>query len=184
MLTLKKYHLLILIFLISLTLASCSNKSMAKPPEISITAGNKEIVYVVGLNKWDGAIYDREDTFHTIMKKTSAVELPYIQLGETIQIVFRGTAPGTIKLKDYILRENGDLKYAEKVAKEIPIELKNAKATFKLDAHMASFLSSHTKDYEPGKTIRGLRLTCGWGDNECEYGFIIRTDSGSKLFSQ
>ena len=40
---------------------------------------------------------------------------------------------------------------------------------------MASGLSSY---YVEGKTdLRGFRMIATWGENECEYAFIIRTDS-------
>ena len=42
---------------------------------------------------------------------------------------------------------------------------------------MAAMLSSNSKDYEPENTIRGFKLICSWGDNECEYGFIITSDA-------
>jgi hypothetical protein len=58
-----------------------------------------------------------------------------------------------------------------------PITFSNRKGTFELDMHPAVFLSSNSEDYLPGKTMRGFKLTCSWGDNQCEYGFIIRTDA-------
>ena len=36
---------------------------------------------------------------------------------------------------------------------------------------------SKRKDYEDGNTLRGFRLICTWGENECEYVFVIRTDA-------
>jgi len=154
-----------------------NNVTLTNQPEILITSGDKEIPYVAGLNQWNGSIYDREDTFQTIMKKESGIKVPYIQLGETIQIEFKGVAPDKLKLKDYILKENGIPKYTEKEENEIPAKLVNGKLTFKLGVHMAAMLSSNSKDYEPGNTIRGFRLICNWDNNECEYGFVIRTDA-------
>jgi len=36
--------------------------------------------------------------------------------------------------------------------------------------------------YEPGSTIKGYRLVCSWGGNECEYAFIIRSDLGNMIW--
>ncbi len=173
----RKYLLFVLLLLIMLTSTACDDIVHNEPPEISIKVGDKEVGYVVGLNQWDGAIYDREDTFLTIMKEGSDIEVPYAHLGEIIEIVFKGATPDKYELKDYILMENGLIKYTEKEGIERPIELTNGKATFELDMHWAAFLSSHSKDYEQGRTFRGFRLTCSWGNNECEYGFVIRTDA-------
>lgn len=174
--TLKRYFLLLL--LITLILTACSSKlSQTEAPEISIKVGNKEVGYAVGLNKWNGAVYDREDTFYTIMKEGSDIEVPYAHLGETIEIVFKGAAPDKYELRDYILREDGFVKYTEKEVVKIPIELVNGKASFELDMNWAALLSSNSKDYEPGGVLRGFRLICSWGENECEYGFVIRTDA-------
>jgi hypothetical protein len=176
--TLKRYRLFILSLLITFTFVVCIiNKGMTKPPEISITVGDKKVGYVVGLNQWNGAKYDRLGNFNEIMKANSDIQVPYIHLGETIQIEIRGRVPDTFQLKDYILKENGEVKYTEKKAKEILVEFINRKGTFELDSHIPALLSSDSKDYEQGKTIRGFSLTCSWGQNECEYGFIIRTDA-------
>jgi hypothetical protein len=191
---LKKYYLLLISLLIVLFFTACSynkritappensatevNKvTLTNPPEILITAGDKEIPYVAGLNQWNGAIYDREDTFQTILKKDSGIEVSYIQLGESIQIEFKGNPPDKLKLRDYILKEDGIPKYTGKEVNQIPVKLVGEKINFKLEVHMAAMLSSNSKDYEPGNTIRGFKLTCSWGENECEYGFIIQTDA-------
>ena len=187
----KKCYLFILGLLIMITFTACKGGTalpqsstskvntvpLIDPPKILITSEDKEIHYVIGLNQWNGSIYDREDTFQTIMKKDSGIEVTYIKLGETIQIQFIGTAPDKLQLEDCILKEDGMPKYTEKEVNEIPVKLTNGKLTFKLDAHMAAMLSSNSKDYEPGNTIRGFRLICNWDNNECEYGFVIRTDA-------
>lgn len=172
----KRYFLLLLLIVLTFTACS-SNIAQTEPPEILIKVGNKEMGYVVGLNQWDGAIYDREDTFHTIMKEGSDIEVPYARLGESIEIEFKGATPDKYELRDHILRENGSIKYTEKEVVKIPIELVNGKASFELDVHWSAFLSSSSKDYELGGVLRGFRLICSWGENECEYGFVIRTDA-------
>lgn len=154
------------------------NVNMLVPPKISITTAGTEINYVVGLSQWNNAIYDREGTFQTIMQGKSKTDLPYIKLNQEFQIAFNGTAPDSVKLEDYILQPNGNARYSEREVQTIPIELKNGQGSFVLNANPAAFLSSASSDYEPGASIRGFRLTCQWGKNECEYAFIIRSDAG------
>lgn len=175
----KNYRVFILyLLLIAFTFVACINsKVMNKPPELSVTTGDKKIGYVVGLNRWNDVSYNSENPFHTIMKKDSGIEVPYIKLGEAFQINFKGNAPDSFELKDYLLKENGDAKYTGKEVKKIPVSLTVGKGTFKLEPNGAELLSSDSRDYEPGKTIRGFKLICRFGNNECEYGFIIRTDA-------
>ncbi len=154
------------------------NLNMLVPPKISITVAGTEINYVVGLNQWNNVIYDREGTFQTIMRDKAKTDLPYIKLNQEFQITFHGTAPDFAKLEDYIVQPNGNTRYSEREVQTIPIEFKNGKGSFVLAANPAAFLSSASSDYQPGASIRGFRLICQWGKNECEYAFIIRSDAG------
>ncbi|MGF7047690.1 hypothetical protein J2T13_002195 [Paenibacillus sp. DS2015] len=175
----KKRLLLSVFVLLFILLYGCSNTSntMSEPPEIRITAGDMEIASVVGLNQWNGSIYDREDTFHTSMKEKSVADVPYLQLNQEIQIEFKGTAPDQFELREYIVDASGSIKYTEKETKSIPFKYYNNTPSFILGPNPAAALSSDSADYEPGATIRGFRLNCIWGDNESEYAFIIRTDA-------
>ena len=190
----KKYHLCILCLFIIVVFTACSNSkgkvetskgttmsenkgNTVSPPEILITLKDKNIPWVLGLNDWNGFVYNRKDIFQSIMEKGSGIKVPYFKLGGTIAIEMKGTAPDKIVLKDYILKQDGVPKYTEREINVVPIKLIDGKGTFKFDMHIAAMLSSNSKDYEPGNTIRGFRLTCNWGSNECEYGFIIKTDA-------
>lgn len=126
---------------------------------------------------WNRHVYDRESTFDTIMNENSNIEIPYIELGTKIKIEIKGRVPDRIELTDSVLRENGTVKYSYREDQIIPFTFSNRKGTYDLDIHPAVFLSSNSEDYLPGKTMRGFRLTCSWGENKCEYGFIIRTDA-------
>jgi hypothetical protein len=50
-------------------------------------------------------------------------------------------------------------------------------ASFAIKPNIATSLSSYSGDYLPGNTIKGYRLVVKWGENECEYAFIIRGDA-------
>ena len=176
----KKLKLGIVLILIILSLFLFGKyNSVSEPPKIKVFSGNTEIPNIVAKNKWDGAVYDREDTFKTIMKNTTISDLPYIELSEEIQIEFEEKAPSSIELQDYILCKDGSIKYiiAEKNIPTSTIKLKNKKAVFKLMANPAALLSSSTSDYEAGSSLRGFRFICKWGENECEYAFVLRSDA-------
>ena len=163
-----------LALLMSILMIACtSTESLQEPPKLTITIDDKQLDYVVAKNQWDGAKYDREDTFQSILKKKS--EIPYIELGSKATISFTNDSPSEFSISDILIDENGKQRYTDKEIINIPIKLKDGKGSFEIKKHMASGLSSY---YVEGKTdIRGFRLTAAWGENECEYAFIIRTDS-------
>ena len=153
-----------------------ANKVPNKVPEITVSSNNINIPHTVGLNEWNGAKYDREDTFKVLMKGSPT--LSYIKLGNKIQIKFiDSSVPDKVKMLDYILNEDGTAKYTEKAIKTIPIKFENKKAEIILEQNLASMLSSNSADYEKGASIRGFRLVCSWGNNECEYAFVIKSDA-------
>lgn len=172
----KKIIITMMLILIATTviIACTSQKSPKEPPELSITIGDKELEYVVLKNKWDGAIYDREDTFKTILKEGSSVEIPYIEIGKTAVINFKNYPPHQFAIYDILIDKNGNQMYSNREIISIPVELKDGKCSFEIKKHFASGLSS---TYVENKTdIRGFRMIASWGENECEYAFIIRTD--------
>jgi len=149
-----------------------------EPPSITVRSGSTEIDWVVGKNIWNNSIYDRLDNFQWIMRDTVIDELPYIQNGETITIVFDSRIPDSVALTEHLLRGNGDEKYnISGMECEVTLDASDSRASFTIETNWATALSSDSGDYAPGGTIKGYRLVCRWGDNECEYGFIIRGDA-------
>jgi len=82
------------------------------------------------------------------------------------------------------LDDTGSQIYGDEMIINIPVELKNGKTSFEINTHMASYLSSLY--VEDKKDIRGFKMIASWGDNECEYGFIIKTgkDIGKSEISE
>ena len=148
--------------------------SQTLPKEVSITIGDKELEYVIAKNKWNGAIFDREDTFKTLLKKGSEVEIPYIDIGKTAVINFKDYPPSQVTISDILIDKNGNQIYSFIAITKIPVVLKDGKCSIESNKNIASALSS---TYVKNKIdIRGFRIIASWGDNECEYAFIIRTD--------
>ena len=149
------------------------------PPSITVMAGDVEIKWVVGKNTWNNADYDRLDNFQWIMSETTFDELPYVKNGEVISIQFDNnidSVPHTYTLTEHILREDGNLKYNIE-GKEYEFNIYLTVGDFIIEPNYAVLFSSYSWDYEPGNTIKGYRLICRWGDNSCEYAFIIRGDA-------
>ncbi len=145
-----------------------SGKSPKEPPEISITAGNVSLPWVVGLNKWDGAIYDREDTFKDFFNKNN--EVIELELGTKITIDFKDHEPDEVVVEEYILKDNGEQFSEGSEPKDIEgITFKGDKMTFSLEE--SSEVPSEA--VINGYIMRGFRVTCTWGENECEYAIVV-----------
>lgn len=165
---------LILILTLALVLMGCSSNSMQEPPELSVIIGDKEIEYISAKNKWNGNIYDREDTFVTILNEQN--DIPLIENGSIVEIAFDGNPPVEFAVSDILIDENGQQIYTDKEIKNIPVELIDGKCSFKIEKHFASFLSSYY-DHPNKEYIRGFRMIASWGENQCEYAFAIKTYS-------
>lgn len=155
------------------TIKPSTVKTPGEPPEIKIAIDGKKIDYVVEKNKWGGSVYDREDTFKTIMKKDP--DIPYIKIGKTVEVDFGKNVPDKLVISDIIINNDGSQLYQDNVNYKPVFELNEGKRTFKIDKNPASFLSSYY--VENKKDIRGIRIIASWGENECEYAFVFMADA-------
>lgn len=164
------------LFIMTVILIGCASKSMKEPPEMSIHIGDRIIEYVAAKNKWNGNSYDREDTFVTILKGQK--DIPVIDIGSIAEIYFEGEIPDEFTVTDIIIDENGRPIYTDKEIKNIPVVLHGDKYyTFEIQEHFASSLSSYYE--QDKKDLRGFRMIASWGDNECEYAFVIKANKKS-----
>lgn len=147
-----------------------------EPPAIKVACGGVEIPCRMGLLQWNGSAYDRKDTFIELME--SGVEFPYLPLGAQIDLAFAGGAPDSALLRDCLLNADGTEKYlVDELPEPAVLSFEQGAASFALQPNWMSALSSNLADYAPGATLRGFRLICNWGVNQCEYAFIVRTDA-------
>lgn len=189
----KKLSTIILSFILICMLNACSSQKVNNTndsPEITVKAGETEITSVVKSKSLEGVTVKKEadrmamteinledvELFQSIMNDPS-ITIPYVTLGETIQIEFNETAPTTYELVETLLSDDGTLKYKAETIENIQLTLANGKGSFVLDENVWAHLSSNSEDYEPGATIRGFRLIAQFTDRVQEYTFIIRTDA-------
>ena len=163
-----------------MSFTGCSNEILIigdEPPSITVLIGDNEIDWVVGLNYWNGSQYDRLDIFNSIMSRTTFDELPSFRNGEVITIIFDGEAPDSFTLTEFILTETGQQRFnIPGMVYDVDFDNDNT-LTFTIEPNFATALSSNSRDFEQGSTIKGFRLVSNWGDNVCEYAFIIRGDA-------
>lgn len=170
----RKIIVCTIILLAAMMWVSCTyQKSYKEPPELSISIDGKEVQYIIAKNQWNGEKYDREDTFKTIMMEGSGIEIPSIEIGKNVVISFNSNPPDKFNVSDVLINEKGEQVYSDKEVNNIPIEIKDSNCSFEIEQYFAYALSS---TYEENKTdIRGYRMVATWGNNECEYAFIIKT---------
>lgn len=168
----------IIIIIISVLLASAliivytSKKSLQEPPKLTITIGDNELQYITAKNKWNGAIFDRQDTFHTILKEGSGIDIPYIELDKIAVIKFKNNPPDKFTISDILIDKDGKKMYSTPI-NNIPLEVIDDKYSFKINKNIETNLDSN---WVPNKIYnRGFRIIATWGENECEYAFIIKT---------
>ena len=99
-----------------LDISTSTNK---EPPDISIFIDNKEIEYVCAKNKWDGSVFDREDTFVTIFKEQK--DIPIFINGSIAEISFKNNPPDAFQIMDILIDEESRQIYTDKEIINIPV---------------------------------------------------------------
>lgn len=88
-------------------------------------------------------------------------------------INFKDNTPDKFAISDILIDKNGNKKYLTPIISN-SFELKDGKCSFEIKRNIEIGLDSY---YVPNMTyFRGFRMTASWGENECEYAFIIKTD--------
>ncbi|MBY3618321.1 hypothetical protein HGO21_02035 [Acinetobacter sp. CUI P1] len=174
----RKVYLLTLSLVLLFIFLACDQEEASDTviKEVTVTSKGRAIHSVVKPLEKNTNSEEGNSFFQSFMAKPD-VTIPYVKPGEIIEIKFSSTAPDNYKLTDHILKKDGSIKYIKETAELINVELADKTATFQLDSNMTAFLSSNSKDYELGATIRGFRLTGDWLDQTKEITFVIRTDA-------
>lgn len=161
---------------ISILAETTSSAQMVAPPSLRVMSGDIELPSTVGLTRWGGAEIKRADTLVSLTKQQT--ELPYVALLSTITLTLDGPAPDSVTIDDYILNPDGTEKYSSNVPIQVEgLTFNDGTGSFVLPENMLAMFSSVSGDYAPGATIRGFKMRCMWGDDECEYAFMFRTDA-------
>ena len=183
----RKFAWLLLSASVSLcfVFAGCNEKTDSPEsgfPKIKVTSGNADIEWVVGMDRLGNVETDREDNLIRIMKDHEPDELVHLKNGAVIEIEFDGKVPDVAKVTEHIITPEGLAKYqTEYEGKTIDIQFKEGEGAFTLEPNCATAFSSDSADYAQGATLKGYRLRCSWGTDECEYAFVIRGDAAIEM---
>ncbi|WP_334072557.1 MULTISPECIES: hypothetical protein [Paenibacillus] len=179
----KKTMLLALGLTLLIAITACDNdnnsaKAVADSGTIEVKANNQDISPVIISKTVEKPDYGNLDSFQSILENKAA-NLPYVKLGETIQVKFldQTVEPDSYELIDYVLTEEGRMKYEKTEPLKPEVEFDKGTASFILKENMQAYASSNSKDYEHGAVLRGFRLLCKWNNGTREVAFVIRTDA-------
>lgn len=171
----------ILIFLILgvALLAACGGQTKTQEPQLTVTAGDQELKVIYYGDRHNETRDEINRRLRQAMEGVSLEEIPYVDLGEEITIKAENFKTEKFAISDYVLKDNGEIRYQEKTAQKSEIQVTDAAAAFDLNSHPAVFLSSYSGDYEPGKTIRGFVVRSDIDGASFAFAFILRTDAGN-----
>lgn len=169
MILLSKVFLSVLMLFISPS-QTLTQEPYRDPPAIIITADSgATLPYSVGLNIWYGAVMSRTDTFGIYEQEHRDETLPFVPLGDIIHIVFDGDPPDSYTLHDFGYG-------ARRERRILPLDFVGGRAAFALTAFPEDSQDAMSVEFDPDTNPRGFLLVCAWGDNECEYGFLLTTE--------
>ncbi|GFN33769.1 hypothetical protein PCURB6_40290 [Paenibacillus curdlanolyticus] len=179
----KKAGISMLLFISLVVIVSCSSKSDNEPamnlPEVQIIANGTELqVQSRALSEYDDS---NTDLFKSMVATADASTIPYIELGSAVEIILHNITPDSYRLTEYILNNDGSLKYApspeEAPQDSMMISFQEGSGAFILKPHPMALLSSQSTDYNPGATIRGFRFVTNTAGQMKEYAFVLRSDA-------
>lgn len=180
---LRVAHLLLVAILI--LLSACSQKAGEKitttttdTTSFSVMAGNTDLTETLKKNEGVNSVAKKDDSslFQSIIADKN-VTIPYVKIGEVVSINFGEIPTDQFVLYDYVLNEDGSIKFSSLATETVPIHVSENVGTFKLNENLSSNFSSNSKDYEPGNLLRGFRLITTFGDKQQEYAFVIKSDA-------
>lgn len=183
-----RYGVLFSLLLALLILTACKvalTGEGTEEPYIKILAGNQELQGIYYGDRNNQTREEIEKRLKMAMDGKSMEQLPYIGLNEKIIIKTENFKTEEFKIFDYILTEDGCIRYQEKLTQTSVIPVEDRIAAFTLAPNPAALLSSSSVDYEPGKTMRGFVLRADIHGSPFAFAFILRTDAhGENMFQQ
>lgn len=152
------------------------NLSAIDTTSIKISAGNTDLTDTLKKKEGiDSVEKDDSSLFESIIADEK-ITIPYVKIGEVVKVNFGDILPDHYVLYDYVLNEDGTIKYSSLATETVTLQVSNNVGTFKLNENLSSKFSSNSKDYKPGHLLRGFLLINTFGDKQQEYAFVIKSD--------
>lgn len=151
--------LVFMLSLLALLLRSLASQTTSGPPDITVKVGEQQLGWVVRTEAWKGTEYQEDPVFRAYGR--DIVMPSQAAAGETVSVSINA-APDEVTLKEYALSadEGSPFGSAEFLREHV----------FYFTGRSGTFLLP-----EPGDSpVRGYVLSCAWGEDRCEYGFVIQ----------
>ncbi len=160
--------------------ATCAGQTPATidasaPPDITVIGDGVPLPSTVGLNVWNGAMVKRMNTLEYLV--TEGRTAPYVPMGAEIVFRIDEPLPGKVALAGHLLTvdENGTV---GGIAAQGPVDFSYENGTCRFILPPGTAPDSPDDAVSPGLALRGFTVTCTWGENVCEYAFLLKTDAG------
>ncbi len=179
----QRIHRLIMILIIVLLVSGCQDGSTDESQD-----SNSNVVIESNGETTDYLLYNTNSVeddhpFRILMKDKRLSDIKYLEMDDLVEITFTKHLPSQVVLHDSILTENGEMKYESTILKEETLDVIDGKAIYRMNENLAALLSSNSKDYEPGATIRGYQLDCTYNDSVYSYYFVLRSDASASTIN-
>lgn len=177
----KKLLVMLVFLLIFISCSACSFKrseASIEIPEHSVHSENVQIQSFTISDFKEQVDYLNTELFESLISISNA-DIPYIELGEIIVIKLQDNLSSPLELIDFILNEDGTLKYTyhDDNIDVSKLYIRDGEVSFVLSENQWAYFSSQSSSYEKGATLRGFKLIGSNAEGKREYVFIIRTDA-------
>lgn len=165
---------IIIILLLNRTSEDSETEIGIQPPTIHVTNQKKEINTAIQKVKWNGKVYEQSYPFKLVMSHQRMDEISFVPYGSEFEISFDGDVPDSVTIYDMVVTDNGNPKYDQENTYTVVLDKDNNTYRYKLEKQVLE-LSSDSTDLQNEKPLRGIMIEYIEGDNQCWYGFVIRT---------
>lgn len=162
------------IALIVLSVTYLKSKNPDQPPQIKISTGNTEIKYYTLKNTWNGDTFDRLSAYQNAFSQNPDMTgLLKLDSGSNIILDFGNTPPDKFTVSCEFLtpgNQGGKNEESQLKSVSVPVSCNNGEYSFNIENNMDALLSS-------GRIVGQIYVvTANWGQNECEYSFLINVN--------
>lgn len=166
----------IFIFIISIyLLTEIKSTKLEHPPDIEILLNNNKINYEIDEIEWNGQTDNKKDVINNILLE----DIPTVNIGESLQINFKSDPPRQATLYDGLINLINSEQYEQCPIQGIWDEYNNGdgELNYVIESHIAYSEKNIPNNFKNGNNIRVFRLYCSWGENNCEYVFLLKDNT-------
>ncbi|MCA0386031.1 MAG: hypothetical protein LCH34_10580 [Firmicutes bacterium] len=144
-------------------------------PSVKISVGSQAIKTIYYGDRYNEK-RDEMERFLNFSFEEGWEAIPYVQIGEEVDITFDNFEATDVQITDVILTKEGRLKYGEQSDMTYGLKAVDGKLRYGLPSNPAVHLSSNLNDYAPGHVIRACFIRTQINGSNFLFSFVIRTN--------